>query len=335
MPRSTAPGCGRRAVRRARVGLGRAHAPAGLAVLIAVAVWGAGIVAFGLSGDRLVLALSFLAIAGWGGCDLGRVPIDDPTTDGAGRTARKTVGVQHPRRRGRTASRRLRGRCGRGIGAALRSKARRRSALTAARPPIDHSGAPRLTANRGGVFGGSTPPETRDQGGVTRCTRSRARRLRGSPGSAAGRRAAAHAGARCARRRVVLRDSVVRARTTLLGIGARGRTRGRLVDRVAEEDVVRRDRSHGERRTRCRPRERSRRQQGVRGRRHLVRAAFRLPAPGPSVRELEGAPAQALSWRVRGARPPRRRRPRTARWRPTRAGAAGRLLRDCPAASWR
>jgi MFS family permease len=36
----------------------------GLAVLWAVAVWGAGIVAFGLAGNALVLALGFLAIAG-------------------------------------------------------------------------------------------------------------------------------------------------------------------------------------------------------------------------------------------------------------------------------
>ena len=36
----------------------------GLAVLWAVALWGAGIVAFGLAGNVLVLALGFLAIAG-------------------------------------------------------------------------------------------------------------------------------------------------------------------------------------------------------------------------------------------------------------------------------
>jgi MFS family permease len=36
----------------------------GLAILVAVTVWGAGIVAFGLSGDRLFLAMVFLAIAG-------------------------------------------------------------------------------------------------------------------------------------------------------------------------------------------------------------------------------------------------------------------------------
>ena len=36
----------------------------GLAVIISVAIWGAGITAFGLAGDRLGLALVFLAIAG-------------------------------------------------------------------------------------------------------------------------------------------------------------------------------------------------------------------------------------------------------------------------------
>lgn len=36
----------------------------GLAVIISVAIWGAGITAFGLAGDRLGLALFFLAIAG-------------------------------------------------------------------------------------------------------------------------------------------------------------------------------------------------------------------------------------------------------------------------------
>jgi len=36
----------------------------GLAVIVSVAIWGAGITAFGLAGDRLVLALFFLAIAG-------------------------------------------------------------------------------------------------------------------------------------------------------------------------------------------------------------------------------------------------------------------------------
>lgn len=43
--------------------VGRIHYQ-GRAVLVAVAVWGAGITAFGLSGNRLLLALVFLAIAG-------------------------------------------------------------------------------------------------------------------------------------------------------------------------------------------------------------------------------------------------------------------------------
>ena len=37
----------------------------GAAVLWSVAVWGAGIAAFGLVGDDLPLALLFLALAGW------------------------------------------------------------------------------------------------------------------------------------------------------------------------------------------------------------------------------------------------------------------------------
>jgi len=36
----------------------------GLAILVAVTIWGSGIVAFGIAGDRLVLALSALAVAG-------------------------------------------------------------------------------------------------------------------------------------------------------------------------------------------------------------------------------------------------------------------------------
>ncbi len=43
--------------------VGRVHRQ-GLAVLVAVAVWGLGIVGFGLAGDRLVVAMACLAVAG-------------------------------------------------------------------------------------------------------------------------------------------------------------------------------------------------------------------------------------------------------------------------------
>lgn len=43
--------------------VGRIHRQ-GLAVLVAVAVWGLGIVGFGLAGDQLVVAMACLAVAG-------------------------------------------------------------------------------------------------------------------------------------------------------------------------------------------------------------------------------------------------------------------------------
>ena len=83
----------------------------------------------------------------------------------------------------------------------------------------------------------------------------------------------------CARKRAAQQDVVLffatrsgRARTSLRRARARDRARGRTVDRVAEADVVRRDRPAREHRARGRSRARSRRQQGVRGRRHVVGA---------------------------------------------------------------
>ena len=83
-----------------------------------------------------------------------------------------------------------------------------------------------------------------------RVSRSCARRTASTRSRPVARRCApAHASARRARRRVVLRDASRRARTPLRLARARGRTRGWPVDRVAEAHRGCRDRSHA--RTSC------------------------------------------------------------------------------------
>ena len=71
----------------------------GLAVLVAVTIWGIGIIAFGLAGDRLVLAVVVPRGRRRRRRHLRGLPLDDPTADGAGRAARTLDVVQHPRRR--------------------------------------------------------------------------------------------------------------------------------------------------------------------------------------------------------------------------------------------
>ena len=76
----------------------------GLAIIVAVAMWGAAITAFGLVGDRLLLALALLALAG--GADVVsavfRATIQQTTIPDELRG--RALRVQHLRRRGPTAS---------------------------------------------------------------------------------------------------------------------------------------------------------------------------------------------------------------------------------------
>ena len=77
------------------VGRVRRH---GLAITLAVTVWGLAVTAFGLVGDRFLDRARVPGIGRRCRCGLGRVPGDDPTVDGSGRVARTTRGVQHLRR---------------------------------------------------------------------------------------------------------------------------------------------------------------------------------------------------------------------------------------------
>ncbi len=100
-----------------------------------------------------------------------------------------------------------------------------------------------MTARDGGVFRNTTSSEAGDQGRREGRARPRTERLREGTAAAARQRPPARASAWCPRRRLVLRDTTRRARASLRDARAFGVSRGRSLDRVAEADVVRRDRS--------------------------------------------------------------------------------------------
>ena len=149
--------------------------------------------------------------------------------------------------------------------------------------PIDRAPRPRLTAADGGVFGDIAPPETWNPRGLARRARPRTRRIRGRARSVAGRRAAA------VRKRAARKTSSCSSRRVWPSSNGASASLARAVEPAGglwiawpkKTSYVATDLTR-ERRARCRPGERSRRQQGVRGRRHVGRVAVRVPAPRPS-----------------------------------------------------
>ena len=87
------------------VGAVRRH---GLAIIVAVTVWGASITVFGLSGDRLGLALALSRDRGRRRRGVGGVPLDAAAARRARCHSWAFVGLQHSRRRRRAAARRSR-----------------------------------------------------------------------------------------------------------------------------------------------------------------------------------------------------------------------------------